>query len=41
LRIGRQTAWDYTPPRDGGKEYIRNHMDLEALEAMARFPKVS
>ncbi len=40
LARGRQMAWDYTPPRDGGEEYIRNHMDLEVMEAMARFPRV-
>ena len=39
LRLGRHTAWDYTPPRDGGQEYVRNRMDLEVMEAMARFPK--
>jgi choline-sulfatase len=41
LKRGRLTAWDYTPPRDGSQEYIRNHMDLEALEALARFPRIS
>ena len=41
LKRGRLSAWDYTPPRDGGQEYIRNHMDLEALEALARFPRIS
>ncbi len=39
LRQGRRTAWDYTPPRDGAEEYIRNHLDLEVMEAMARFPR--
>ncbi len=39
LTRGRLSAWDYTPPRDGGQQYIRNHMDLEVMEAMARFPR--
>ena len=39
LTQGRLAAWDYTPPRDGSQEYIRNHMDLEVMEAMARFPR--
>jgi choline-sulfatase len=34
------SAWDYQPPRDAAQEYVRAHMDLEDLEAMARFPRV-
>ena len=37
---GALKHWDHTPPRDGGREYIREYMDLEKLEALARFPRV-
>ncbi len=39
LADGRQTAWDWNPPRDASQMYVRNTMKLEELEAMARFPK--
>jgi choline-sulfatase len=39
LQQGRQTAWDWQPPRDASKMYVRNSMPLEELEAMSRFPK--
>jgi choline-sulfatase len=38
--IGTHQPWDWHPPRDASREYIRNHMDLEVLEASARFPRV-
>jgi choline-sulfatase len=41
LRRGRTTAWDWQPPRDASRMYIRNSMKLEELEAMARFPPTS
>lgn len=37
---GRHHGWDYQPPRDASREYIRSHMDLEKIEAQARFPRV-
>jgi choline-sulfatase len=40
LSLGKLSAWDYQPPRDASREYIRNHMDLDDLEARARFPSV-
>jgi choline-sulfatase len=40
LGRGRQTPWDYAPPYDASRRYIRNHMDLGALEAGARYPSV-
>jgi choline-sulfatase len=40
LQQGRQTAWDYQPVRDASQLYMRNHMKLDDLEAMARFPRV-
>ncbi len=40
LSQGRQTTWDYQPVRDASQVYMRNHMKLDDLEAMARFPRV-
>ncbi len=40
LQQGRQTAWDYQPVRDASRLYVRRHMTLDELEAMARFPRV-
>jgi len=40
LGTGVQTPWDFTPPYDASRRYIRNHMDLADLEEMARFPPV-
>ncbi|MBS0254396.1 MAG: choline-sulfatase [Proteobacteria bacterium] len=37
---GQLLAWDHQPPRDAAQDYVRAHMDLEELEAMARFPRV-
>jgi len=37
---GALHSWDWQPPRDASREYIRSHMDLELLEAVARFPRV-
>jgi choline-sulfatase len=37
---GQPPAWDYTPPVDASRQYIRNHMDLGALETRARYPSV-
>jgi choline-sulfatase len=34
------TSWDYQPLRDASRQYMRNSMDLDDLEAMARFPRV-
>ena len=40
LRKGAVRAWDFQPFRDATKQYMRNGKDLDALEAMARFPRV-
>ncbi len=40
LAKGDVRAWDFQPFRDAGKSYVRNSMDLDDLEAMARFPRV-
>ena len=39
LRQGAFTPWDYTPPRSGGSEYMRNHLDLNDVERNARWPR--
>ncbi|MGC4112164.1 MAG: choline-sulfatase [Nocardioides sp.] len=39
-RHGRPPEWDYAPPYDAARRYIRNHMDLGDLEAVARYPAV-
>jgi len=41
LNQGAVRAWDFQPFRDASKQYIRNSMDLDDLEAMARFPRVA
>jgi choline-sulfatase len=40
LDTGVQTPWDYEPAYDASRRYIRRHLDLGELEAMARFPPV-
>lgn len=39
LRTGSYTPWDHTPRRDGGNEYMRNHLDLNEVERSARWPR--
>jgi len=39
LATGVQTSWDYAPPYDASRQYIRRHMDLADLERMARYPQ--
>jgi choline-sulfatase len=39
-RRGQWHGWDWQPPRDATREYIRSHMDLDDLEAKARLPAV-
>ena len=39
LRTGAFTPWDYTPPRRGESEYMRNHLDLNEVERKARWPR--
>ncbi|CAN5455633.1 choline-sulfatase [soil metagenome] len=38
---GRQTSWDHQPFRDASQLYMRNHMKLDDLETMARYPRVT
>ena len=40
LRQGTYTSWDYAPPQQADERYMRNHLDLNVLEANARFPRV-
>ena len=41
LTKGDIRAWDFQPFRDAAKQYMRNTMDLDDLEAVARFPRVA
>ena len=40
LTRGVTKAWDYQPFRDASRQYVRNTINLDDLEAMARFPPV-
>ena len=40
LMQGAVRAWDFQPFRDASNSYVRNTIDLDTLEAMARFPRV-
>jgi len=39
LRTGTVTPWEYTPPNDGGGQYMRNHLDLNVVERAGRYPR--
>ena len=39
LQQGTPAPWDHQPVRDASQLYMRNHMRLDDLEAMARFPR--
>ena len=39
LEGGRPSAWDYQPFVDAKNQYVRSHMPLDDVEAMARFPR--
>ncbi len=39
LNQGARHSWDYQPIQDASQLYMRNHMHLDDLEAMARFPR--
>ena len=40
LAKGQVRAWDFQPFRDASRQYVRSTIDLDDLEAMARFPRV-
>ncbi|HWT30035.1 MAG TPA: choline-sulfatase, partial [Propylenella sp.] len=39
LRNGSYFPWDFQPLQKASERYMRNHMDLNALEATSRFPR--
>ena len=39
LRNGAYFPWDYQPLQKASERYMRNHMDLNVLEAEKRFPR--
>jgi choline-sulfatase len=39
LRHGTYFPWDYQPLQKASERYMRNHMDLNVVEAKARFPR--
>jgi choline-sulfatase len=39
-RQGKHHSWDHQPFEDAGQRFMRNHIDLDDLEAMARFPAI-
>ena len=41
LRNGAYYPWDYQPLQQASERYMRNHMDLDTLEAARRFPRRS
>ncbi|HSH42926.1 MAG TPA: choline-sulfatase [Arenicellales bacterium] len=38
LMTGRHTPWDFEPDADAANHFMRNHLDLNEVEAKARFP---
>ena len=38
LRQGRYTPWDYQPVQDASQRFMRNHLDLNEVEAGSRVP---
>ena len=40
LRNGAYFPWDYQPLQRASERYMRNHMDLNVLEAAQRGPRV-
>lgn len=38
-RVGKFTPWDWNPPRETANEYMRNHLDLNEVERLARWPR--
>ncbi|HET8728634.1 MAG TPA: choline-sulfatase [Alphaproteobacteria bacterium] len=38
LMKGEHTSWDFQPVRDAGRQYMRNHLDLDDLERRSRLP---
>jgi choline-sulfatase len=40
LATGTLTPWDYQPTVNASRQYVRSHIELDTVEAMARFPSV-
>jgi choline-sulfatase len=40
LAKGAHFSWDFQPRRDASRQYVRNHLDLDDIEAAARFPRI-
>ncbi|MEK0084154.1 choline-sulfatase [Benzoatithermus flavus] len=38
VMTGQYTSWDYQPHTDASRQYMRNHLDLNEVEAGRRFP---
>lgn len=36
---GRIQSWDWQPMQDASQRFMRNHIELDTLEAMARYPR--
>ncbi len=41
LRAGRYQPWDFEPRPGGADRFMRNHMNLDVLEAERRFPRTT
>jgi choline-sulfatase len=39
LTKGKRTSWDHQPFVDASQQYMRNHIDLDDLERLARYPR--
>lgn len=39
LRTGTYAPWDFQPKRDASSRFMRNHMDLNEVEELNRFPR--
>ena len=40
LRTGRHVPWEHVPLPDSVNQYMRNHLDLNLVEAQRRFPRL-
>jgi len=40
LAIGAHHPWDFQPFADASRQFVRNHLDLDDIEAAARFPRI-
>ncbi len=41
LKVGAHHPWDFQPFRDASRQYVRNTLDLDDIEAAARFPRAA